>query len=125
MSVLNDSLDMENESSSINKSNSSFAEKEEEVYYQKSMEFIFEVVLLLAVGILGLVGNISAIVLFSRLKNQLKFHQLMMTLSAFDTLYVVVSILLFALPQLSKAYMESGAHHYILPKALPVAQVSI
>lgn len=49
----------------------------------------------------------------------------MMTLSAFDTLYVVVSILLFALPQLSKGYMESGAHHYILPKALPVAQVSI
>ena len=51
--------------------------------------------------------------------------QLMMTLSAFDTLYVVVSILLFALPQLSKGYMESGAHHYILPKALPVAQVTI
>ena len=125
MSVLNDLLEMDNESSLINNSNSSFAEKEEEVYYQKSMEFIFEVVLLLAVGILGLVGNISAIVLFSRLKNQLKFHQLMMTLSAFDTLYVVVSILLFALPQLSKAYMSSGAHHYILPKALPVAQVYI
>ena len=52
-------------------------------------------------------------------------NQLMMTLSAFDTLYVVVSILLFALPQLSKGYMESGAHHYILPKALPVAQVTI
>jgi hypothetical protein len=47
----------------------------------------------------------------------------MMTLSAFDTLYVVVSILLFAMPQLSKAYIESGAHHYILPKALPFAQV--
>jgi hypothetical protein len=45
-------------------------EKEDGVYYQKSMEFIFEVVLLLAVGILGLVGNISAIVLFARLENQ-------------------------------------------------------
>ena len=31
-------------------------EREEEVYYQKSMEFIFEVVLLLAVGILGLIS---------------------------------------------------------------------
>jgi hypothetical protein len=34
------------------------------------MEFIFEVVLLLAVGVLGLIGNISAIVLFARLENQ-------------------------------------------------------
>ena len=98
-------------------------EREEEVYYQKSMEFIFEVVLLLAVGILGLIGNISAIVLFARLENQLKFHRLMMTLSAFDTLYVIVSILLFALPQLSKVYIDCGAHQYILPKALPFAQV--
>ena len=125
MSVLNDLMEVDNGSSVIVDNSSSVGEKEEEVYYQKSMEFIFEVVLLLAVGIFGLVGNISAIILFSRLKNQLKFHQLMMTLSAFDTLYVVVSILLFAMPQLSKAYIESGAHHYILPKALPVAQVSI
>ena len=99
------------------------ATSEDEVYYQKSMEFIFEVVLLMAVGILGLVGNISAIVLFVRLENQLKFHRLMMMLSAFDTLYVIVSILLFAMPQISKAYIESGAHNYILPKALPFAQV--
>jgi hypothetical protein len=27
------------------------------------------------------------------------------------------------MPQLSKGYIESGAHHYILPKALPFAQV--
>jgi hypothetical protein len=39
------------------------------------MEFIFEVVLLLSVGILGIIGNVSAIILFSRLENQLKFHQ--------------------------------------------------
>lgn len=103
--------------------NATSEDRDDEVYYQKSMEFIFEVVLLMTVGILGLVGNISAIVLFMRLENQLKFHRLMMMLSAFDTLYVIVSILLFAMPQLSKAYMESGAHNYILPKALPFAQV--
>jgi hypothetical protein len=114
---------IENNNNETNSSISDVPEKDEEVYYQKSMEFIFEVVLLMAVGILGLIGNISAIILFSRLENQLKFHQLMMTLSVFDTLYVVVSILLFAMPQLSKGYIESGAHHYILPKALPFAQV--
>ena len=114
---------IENNNNETNSSISDVPEKDEEVYYQKSMEFIFEVVLLMAVGILGLIGNVSAIILFSRLENQLKFHQLMMTLSVFDTLYVVVSILLFAMPQLSKGYIESGAHHYILPKALPFAQV--
>ncbi len=114
---------IESNNNETNSSISDVPEKDEEVYYQKSMEFIFEVVLLMAVGILGLIGNISAIILFSRLENQLKFHQLMMTLSVFDTLYVVVSILLFAMPQLSKGYIESGAHHYILPKALPFAQV--
>jgi len=116
---------IENNNNETNSSISDAPEKDEEVYYQKSMEFIFEVVLLMAVGILGLIGNISAIILFSRLENQLKFHQLMMTLSVFDTLYVVVSILLFAMPQLSKGYIESGAHHYILPKALPFAQVRL
>jgi hypothetical protein len=47
-----------------------FHNADRKVYYQKSMEFIFEVVLLLAVGVLGLIGNISAIVLFARLENQ-------------------------------------------------------
>ena len=40
------------------------AEKVDE--FQKSMEVVFEVVLLTVVGILGVIGNITAIVLFAR-----------------------------------------------------------
>ena len=45
-------------------------EKEETEAYQKSMEFIFEVVLLSFVGVLGIVGNLVLIVLFSFQKVQ-------------------------------------------------------
>ena len=100
-------------------------EEEEEKEYQKSMEFIFEVVLLTIVGIAGIVGNSAAIALFSRLRVQLKFHRLMMMLSTYDTFYVLLSILLFALPEMSPNYKTSGAHFYVLPKALPLAQIAL
>ena len=73
---------------------------EEEKLYQKSMEFVFEVVLLSIVGVLGILGNSAAIALFSRHQTvQLKFHRLMMMLSSFDLAYIVLSIVLFAVPQ--------------------------
>jgi hypothetical protein len=48
------------------------------------MEFIFEVVLLLAVGVLGLIGNISAIVLFARLENQVANVIKLFTVVSYD-----------------------------------------
>jgi hypothetical protein len=61
-------------------------------------EFVFEVILLSVASLFGLVGNIGAIVLFTTMKRQLKFHRLMMMLSAFDLIYVALSFTLFALP---------------------------
>ena len=73
----------------------------EEKNYQKSLEFAFEVVLLIIVGVLGIIGNCSAIVLFARLKLQLKFHRLMMMLASFDLVYVLLSLILFTVPQVN------------------------
>ena len=64
-------------------------------------EFVFEVILLSGISLFGLIGNISAIVLFTTMKRQLKFHRLMMMLSAFDLIYVALSFMLFALPKVS------------------------
>ena len=64
-------------------------------------EFVFEVVFLSIISIFGLLGNIGAILLFATMKRQLKFHRLMMMLSAFDLIYVVLSFILFALPKVS------------------------
>ena len=64
-------------------------------------EFVFEVILLSGISLFGLIGNISAIVLFTTMKRQLKFHRLMMMLSAFDLIYVALSFMLFALPKVT------------------------
>lgn len=72
--------------------------------YQKSLELVFEVVLMLVVGLLGIAGNVAAVILFSRRQRgaQAKFHRLMMMLSLYDLAYIVLSLLLFTIPQASQ-----------------------
>ena len=57
---------------------------------QKSVEFLFEAVLLSGAGAFGLVGNVAAVALFSRQGIQLKFHRLMMMLAIFDLIYIAL-----------------------------------
>ena len=61
--------------------------------------FSIEGIALLQVGILGIVGNVAAITVFARQHLQKNFHALMMSLAAFDLLYILASILLFSIPQ--------------------------
>ena len=63
--------------------------------------FSIEGIALLQVGILGIVGNVAAITVFARQHLQKNFHALMMSLAAFDLLYILASILLFSIPQVS------------------------
>lgn len=125
----NGGSDLFNGSELLVVNNTTFDEVEDEngtqIEKAEVTEFVFEVVLLSAASVFGLIGNVAALVLFSTLKKQLKFHRLMMMLSTFDAFYVVLSFLLFALPQLCKSYTESGAHFFILPKALPLAQIAL
>ena len=65
-------------------------EDDKEDGVQKSMEYVFEVVLMSAVGAFGLVGNVAAVALFSRQGIQLKFHRLMMMLATFDFIYIML-----------------------------------
>ena len=66
------------------------------------LTLLLEGYLLTAVGLVGLVGNVMAILIFSRQLVQRNFHALMVTLSVFDSLYIVVSVLVFAAPQFFK-----------------------
>ena len=65
----------------------------------------FKVLLLSVISFFGLIGNIGAIVLFATMKRQLKFHRLMLMLSAFDLFYVILSFMLFALPRVSLIFV--------------------
>ena len=66
-------------------------------------EWVVEGVLMGIVGVLGICGNISAIAIFwARFykKSGHTFHHLMMALSVFDLIYILMSLYIFALPQM-------------------------
>jgi hypothetical protein len=67
-------------------------------HFQKSMEFVFEVVLLSLVGGFGIVGNVGAVFLFSKQGVLLKFHRLMMMLATFDLMYILLRFVLSSNP---------------------------
>ena len=90
------------------------------------MQFVLEILLIIIFGVCGLVGNIILIVMFTRLKNnQLKFHQIMILLAIFDTICIVLCILLFALPGLSKGDLTRKCLFYAAPIAIPITQIAI
>lgn len=86
---------------------------------------IVEGIFLLIIGIFGIIGNVVAIVVFARQHLQKSFHALMLSLSAFDLVYITASILIFSIPQFSSEYKDSGIYFYILPWVLPMAQVGL
>ena len=87
--------------------------------------FCVEGIFLLIIGILGIIGNVMAIVVFARHTLQKNFHALMLSLSAFDLIYITASILIFSIPQFSDNYKDSGVYYYVLPWVLPMAQVGL
>ena len=62
-------------------------------------------------------------VFWKRIKIQRNFHSLMLCLATFDLVYISVSIIIFSLPHFSDSYLTSGAYFYIMPWALPIAQI--
>ena len=89
------------------------------------MEFVFEVVLMLVVSFIGIIGNLALIIMFTKMKKkQLKFHWLMIVLSGFDTAYILLSVVLFALPGISEEYRDNY-HPYIVPLGVPIIQVAL
>ena len=90
-----------------------------------SSKFLLEVVLLLVVGVFGIIGNLSSIIIFARIRNQLKFHRLMVTLAVYDTFCILLSIIIFTFPLVSKSFVTSGVYHHLVPKILPLVQIAM
>lgn len=93
--------------------------------FQASMKFMFGGVLLILVGSLGIIGNGIAIIIFSRVRKQLSFHRLMIMLALYDTLFIMLSLVLFAVPAVNENYVKSGSHYLVAPKALPLIQIAL
>ena len=102
-----------------------FARQEPNKIFEMLTEYVIEVFLLTTVGSFGILGNCWLIGMFGRLQDKLNFHQLMMTLAVYDNLYIVLSILIFSVPEMFDVYKKDGYHFYIAPKALAVMQMSL
>ena len=83
---------------------------------------------MLVVCIAGLIGNLSAILVFGKPKRaQKNFYTFMFYLAIFDLIYVIIALWLFVLPQFSitKSLMVGGQWYYIVPIAVPIGQISM
>ena len=90
-----------------------------------NIDFIFNVILVIIFGSIGILGNILLIRLFMNTDTKVNFHKLMITLAIYDSIYIIFSFVAFALPELSEDYIKYGFHHYIATKAVPLLQVTL
>lgn len=90
------------------------------------MEFTFEVVLVIITGLFGIFGNLSTIIIFAKShRKQLNFHRLMIALAIYDTFYILLCIIIFAVPGLFEDYKKEGYHFYVVPAAIPMVQIAL
>ena len=88
--------------------------------------FVFEVVLLFITGCFGVLGNCLLIKTFVKLEEKVNFHHVMITLAIFDTIYILLCIIVFAMPEmLPESYKTEGYDFYIAPKAVAMLQVAL
>ena len=90
------------------------------------LAFTLEVVIIISIGTVGLIGNVSTVYMFSRKRRSIStFHKLMIMLAVYDTMYIVLCILLFSVPAMCEEYKTGGLHFYVAPKAIPFIQIAL
>jgi len=88
-------------------------------------QFLVEGVLLILFGLIGTLGNISCIVIFSQKSSIKCFHYLMLWLAIFDSLYILNSVLLFGIPTLYADIRGESWYAHLVPMMLPLAQIGL
>ena len=93
-------------------------------------DYIFEGILSLGVGLIGLIGNAALIVYFGRRKYQLRtFQRLLQWLSVFDSMFILSVIFVFAFPKFYNDYdytrFPKGSMFCIQPYILPLAEIGL
>lgn len=107
----------------MNSSNTTLVLVSDNSYTRAMAEYVLEGILLLIAGLFGILGNIGAILVFSRQRMQRNFHALMVALASFDLVYIIVNCFIFSFPQFFPNFNRSFLYCYLLPFVLPAAQV--
>eukprot|EP00090_Calanus_glacialis_P041104 TRINITY_DN7219_c0_g1_i6.p1 TRINITY_DN7219_c0_g1~~TRINITY_DN7219_c0_g1_i6.p1 ORF type:complete len:353 (-),score=61.97 TRINITY_DN7219_c0_g1_i6:158-1171(-) len=87
--------------------------------------YLVEGVFLVMFGVIGCIGNLLCIIIFTQKIAQKSFHHLMLCLAIFDLLYILMSIMLFGLPTLYPYMRKFSWYAYLVPVMLPMAQVGL
>ena len=91
----------------------------------KATEYYVEGVFLLIIGTFGIIGNVSAIVVFTRQNLQKSFYALMLSLASFDLVYIITSILCYGIPPLSPEYNKSAIYNYSFAWIRSLAKIAM
>ena len=89
------------------------------------ISYVFEVILVVIFGSLGVIGNILLIRLFVKTETKVNFHKLMIVLAVYDTIYILLCFIAFTMPEIFDDYSKLGFHQHIAPKAVPLLQVAL
>ena len=89
------------------------------------IDLVFEVILVIVVGSFGIIGNSLLVKIFIKSENKLNFHWLMIALAIYDVVYIILSMIVFALPELFEEYKSQGYHFYIAPKSVSMMQIAL
>jgi len=92
-------------------------------YFEQS--FTVEGILLILFGSLGILGNITCIIIFALKSSPKSFHYLMLWLAIFDSLYIVSSLMLFGIPTVYSGIRGESWYAHLVPVLLPLAQVGL
>jgi len=80
-----------------------------------AFSYYLEGVILTPIGILGIIGNVLSIYILCSKEIRNEFYTLLTALSSFDSLYLLMAILIFGLPKLSVSYREM-----VLTRIMPI-----
>ena len=86
--------------------------------------YYIEGVGIFCVGLIGIIINLLATRLLLRIKHRHTFHNLLLTLTIYDLMQIVFSIVCFALPQLSLSFRHN-VFIYVIPFMIPLAQITL
>ena len=115
---------VENCDDRINESETSSPHPHQAYAYIPISIYYIEGVGILCVGTIGIIINLLATRLLLRTKRRHTFHNLLLTLTIYDLLQIIFSIICFALPQLSLSY-RNNIFIYVIPFMIPLAQITL
>ena len=91
----------------------------------RQVQIALECIAMLVVGIIGIIGNTLAIYIFSNLKKQMKFHQLMIMIFVFDTSFIILTLMIYSFPHMSDEYKYGDTYCHMLPIITPLQEIAL